>query len=234
MVVAKFPLGKPSKNQRGAVKGALGERHAECGRDGSILVGISMQTQILFSPRSARIREFRSMRKRMDRFIHDALQDFADWYVADPSAWLGKERDCVNTFALQYLIKKIDSTSAIKDVGQIRIECAVMQPSKSGKFIRPSATKDLVVWSKPSDTTWGVDWKPVNAPRAIMEWKTSRSGGGAEDFDVHDVEWLTAFTEEYPKTIGFLVSTHATKSVRRCTWAMVRCGIIGKRHTLTT
>ena len=173
------------------------------------------------------------MRKRMDRFIQDALRDFADCYV-NRSAWLGKERDCVNIFALQYLTKGIDSTSAIKDVSQIRIECAVMQPSDPEKFIRPSATKDLVIWSKPSDTTWNADWKPVNAPRAIMEWKTSRSGQGSADFDIHDVAWLTAFTAEYPKTIGFLVSTHATKSVRRCAWAMVRCGIIGKRHTVTT
>lgn len=169
----------------------------------------------------------------MDRFIHDALLDFANWYAMEPSAWLGKERDCVNIFAHQFLNKRIDEFSAIKDVGQIRIECAVMQPPDRERLPKPSATKDLVIWSKPSDTTWDVEWKAVNAPRAIIEWKTSRSGRGPADFDAHDVEWLTAFTEEYRKTIGFLVSTHATKASRRCTWATVRAGVVGKRHTVS-
>ena len=60
-----------------------------------------------------------------------------------------------------------------------------------------------------------------------MEWKTSRSGRAPEAFDAHDVEWLTEFTKENPKTFGFLVSTHATQANRQCRWAMVRAGIVG-------
>ena len=43
------------------------------------------------------------MRKRIDRFIEDALGDFTEWYV--DSEWLGKERDCVNMFAMNYIAK---------------------------------------------------------------------------------------------------------------------------------
>lgn len=35
--------------------------------------------------------------QRIDRFIESAIYNFADW-IRD-SAWLGKERDCVNIFA---------------------------------------------------------------------------------------------------------------------------------------
>lgn len=170
------------------------------------------------------------MRKRMDRYVHDSLKDFAKWYVE--SDWLGKERDCVNIFATRFLTAGIGSGAAIQDAGQIRIECAVKQPSDKSRFPKPSATKDLVIWGDPLKTTWDEMWNPSHEPRAIVEWKTSRSGLAAEDFDVHDVEWLTAFTREHPKTFGFLVSTHAIKSHRQCMWAIVRGGIVGKRHTL--
>ena len=162
----------------------------------------------------------------MDRYINDALQDFAEWYVA--SDWLGKERDCVNIFALQYLKKGIAKNAAISDLSQIRIECAVTQPPDKEQFTRPSAAKDLVIWQNPLDTAWDADWKPGNIPRAIIEWKTSRTGRASDQFDAHDVAWLKAFTETHPKTFGFLVSTHASKTHRRCAWALVRGGSVKK------
>lgn len=163
----------------------------------------------------------------MDRYVHDALKEFAAWYVTERPDWLGKERDCVNIFATRFLAAGIVPGAAIQDAGQIRIECAVRQPSQ---FPRPSATKDLVIWDDPLKTTWDETWSPQNEPRAIIEWKTSRSGRARATFDAHDVEWLTAFTMEHPKSFGFLVSTHATALNRTCMWAMVRSGVISKIH----
>ncbi len=169
------------------------------------------------------------MRKRLDLYIHDALQEFAEWYVNECPDWLGKERDCVNKFATR-LGAGADPGAAIRDAGQIRVECAVKQPSDKSQFLRPAASKDLVIWDDPIKTTWGEGWLATHAPRAIVEWKTCRSGLPAKAFDKHDIAWLTAFTNEYPKTIGFLVSTHATKKHRQCKWAIVRKGKIQKVH----
>lgn len=125
------------------------------------------------------------MRKRMDRYINDALKEFASWYVT--SDWLGKERDCVNIFAMNYLARGISETSAIMDRRQIRVECAVAQPLDKEVYIRASAAKDLVIWKNPLDTAWDGDWKPGNLPRAIIEWKVSRTGRASDQFDPHDV-----------------------------------------------
>ena len=121
------------------------------------------------------------MKKRIDRYVHEALEDFAKWYVE--SDWLGKERDCVNLFALQFLTKCVSDNSAIRDLRQIRIECPVPQPLKREKYPKPSAAKDLVIWGGPLDTTWNEDWKPVNVPKAVIEWKTRRVGNGHDNFD---------------------------------------------------
>jgi hypothetical protein len=170
----------------------------------------------------------------MDRFVEDALKEFSEWYVNDPE-WLGKERDCVNKFVTQFLNKNIVPGTAIGAHGQIRIECAVMQPSltdSSGqrKYPKPSATKDIVIWRNPEDTTWDADWQAKNEPRAIIEWKTSRSGNVSETFDEHDRNWLIDFTTEHPKTMGFLVATHSAKGERHCKWAAVRRGIVRTIH----
>lgn len=168
------------------------------------------------------------MRKRIDRYVHEALEDFAKWYVE--SDWLGKERDCVNLFALQFLSKCISTDSAIRDLRQIRIECPVPQPLDRGKYNKASAAKDLVIWSGPLDTTWNADWKPVNVPKAVIEWKTRRVGKAHDSFDSHDETWMKDFTADFKTAFGFLVSTHAIKTHRSCRWAIVRSGIVGRIH----
>ena len=54
------------------------------------------------------------MRKRIDRFIEDALGEFTRWYV--DSEWLGKERDCVNMFAMNFLAKAVEPDAAISEL----------------------------------------------------------------------------------------------------------------------
>jgi hypothetical protein len=171
-------------------------------------------------------------RKRLDFYIQDALQEFAVWYVNEPNElpdWLGKERDCVNIFVTWFLADGVSQNAAVSDLRQIRVDCAVPQPKG---YPKASATKDLVIWKDPLATTWDADWKPVNIPRAIIEWKTRRSSRPSGNFDAHDEKWLKAFTNEHPETIGFLVSNHATKAHRQCIWAPVRSGIVGKHHTV--
>ena len=87
------------------------------------------------------------MRKRIDRFIEDALIDFRDWYVS--SGWLGKERDCVNMFAHNFLTSGIEPGAAISQLGQIRIESAAPQPTD---YKNRTAAKDLVIWKNSHDT----------------------------------------------------------------------------------
>jgi len=173
----------------------------------------------------------------MDRYIGDALKEFAKWYVEEQPDWLGKERDCVNAFVTRFLSKTMETGAAIGSYGQIRVECAVMQPSVEEppgvrKYRRASATKDIVIWRKETDTTWDADWQAKNAPRAIIEWKTSRSGRASETFDEHDRNWLIDFTAEHPKTVGFLVATHSANGERYCKWAKVSAGVVRKTHSL--
>jgi len=163
------------------------------------------------------------MRTRLDLLIQDSIHEFAEFYVH--STWLGKERDCVNIFALRFLASNVSEVSAIKELSQIRIEGGVPQPKK---FPRASATKDIVIWKDPLTTAWDEDWNPVNTPRAIIEWKTSRTGATAPDYDPHDVDWMTSFTTEFPDTIGFLISTHSSQHSRSCKWTLVRNGVLAK------
>ena len=171
----------------------------------------------------------------MDRYIHEALQAFGKWYTEDDPNWMGKERDCVNIFATRFLMAGIKPDAAIQHREQIRIEGGVVQPSDKDKYPRPSATKDLVVWKEPLDTAWDTNWniKANHAPRAIIEWKTGRSGNPCETFDRHDKDWMEAFTTDHKSTFGFLVATHATKKHRSCMWAMVRSGVMDKIHTVS-
>lgn len=171
------------------------------------------------------------MRKRIDRYVHESLQDFAKSYVK--SDWIGKERDCVNLFALGFLTKCISEDSAISDLRQIRVEGPVPQPLDRKKYPKPSVAKDLVIWSGPLDTTWSADWKPVNVPKAVIEWKTKRVGNAHDNFDDHDETWMKDFTSDFKTAFGFLVSTHASKTHRSCRWAIVRAGEVGKVHLVS-
>lgn len=127
------------------------------------------------------------MRTRIDRFVEDALVDFREWYMC--TDWHGKERDCVNRFALGFLARSVQRGAAISDIGQIRIECAVPQPKR---YCRAAACKDLVVWGDPLATAGSEDWTPVNLPRVVMEWKTVRATRPRENFACRPAEGRTS------------------------------------------
>lgn len=167
------------------------------------------------------------MRRRIDRFIDDSLLKFANWYVN--SDWLGKERDCVNLYAMRDLADQLEFGAAIEHQSQIRIECAVAQPEG---YPRKSATKDLVIWRHPEATAWDDTWQPVNLPRVVMEWKTRRRAKALLDFDTHDMEWLKSFTKQNPDTFGYLVTVCHRREDRSVAWAKVSKGVIAKRKEI--
>lgn len=164
------------------------------------------------------------MRKRIDRYVEDSLIEFSDWYLS--CNWYGKERDCVNLFAHNFLASGIDPGAAIKHLGQIRIESPVPQPTPM-RFKRYAAAKDLVIWKDSLTTAWDENYQAVNSPLLVMEWKTKRIGNKSERYDDHDTDWLEQFTKENSKSYGYLVRTYYGPRGRAVDWAKVKNGKVG-------
>lgn len=158
------------------------------------------------------------IRKRIDRFIEDAVYQFAGW-IAD-TQWRGKERDCVNLFATRFLLPAVHPQAAISDYSQVRIECGV--PQVKG-FSRPSCAKDLVIWRTPLDVAWDASWKPVLAPWVVIEWKTRRKGRFDAMFDEYDLNWLVQFTRENPDSFGYAITVDFRDTSR-----LVHCARIAR------
>ena len=80
------------------------------------------------------VRQFdRLLRQQLDRFIADIRR----------VEWQGKERDCVNRFAMGYLVLACGRGHFLRHPTQIGIDVAVAKPGDCGK--RPTAPKDLVI-----------------------------------------------------------------------------------------
>lgn len=161
------------------------------------------------------------MRKRIDRFVEDALIDFGDWFVS--SKWFGKERDCVNLFAHDFLSRGIERGAAIEALTQVRIESPAPQPKG---YANKTAAKDLVIWKDGLSTVWNQEWQVRNTPWVVMEWKCQWKGSVPLQFNQHDVEWLSGFTREYAGTFGYLVRVYHGSHGRVVAWAKVRRGAI--------
>ena len=162
------------------------------------------------------------MRKRIDRFIEDALIDFNGWFK--DSSWVGKEHDAVNLFAMGFLAKEVQPGAAIYDLRQIRIEGPV--PQLLGHRTKPAVGKDLTIWKDPLVTAWDSDYNIVNVPWVIIEWKFKRKGSKPKGFDDYDSRWLSDFTKQNPGTFGYLVQVYAGKDGREVFWAKVKDGEI--------
>ena len=102
---------------------------------------------------------------QLDRLLRTALTAF----VADATTeqWQGKERDCVNCFAMGYLIDACGKRHFLQHATQIGIEMSVAQPSRAG--VRPTAPKDLVIWRRPWSTCWDDDENAPLAPLAVLD-----------------------------------------------------------------
>jgi hypothetical protein len=66
--------------------------------------------------------------------------------------------------------------------------------------------KDLVIWKKGGDTTWGADWKAKAVPQAILEWKVKRGPAAKPTISNRDRAWLKAFKTKHRGFTGVCVS----------------------------
>ena len=128
--------------------------------------------------------------------IHAALKEM-DLHF-NKSNWRGKENDCVNLFAHRFLAKRV------RPIDRIGIEVAV--PQLGGKGRKQAVRKDLVIWKRSGDTTWGADWKAKAVPQAILEWKVKRGPAPKPTISVRDRAWLKAFKRKHRGFTGVCVT----------------------------
>lgn len=127
-----------------------------------------------------------------DTEITRALKDFA--IFLGRSGWRGKENDCVNLFAHRFLAKRI------RPMDRIGIEVAV--PQLTGKGRKQAVRKDLVIWKRSGQTTWGKDWKAKAVPQAILEWKVKRGPAARATISARDRAWLIRFKRKHRGFVG--------------------------------
>lgn len=162
-------------------------------------------------------------RKRIDRFLNEALVDFSNWLKTND--WRGKEHDCVNLFAYGFLVPRIEQGAAIEHPTQVSIECALRQPHG---FTNRAARKDLVIWESPFQNSWSETWEPIHSPKAVMEWKVFRKRLPGEIFDSHDKKWVAAYTKEEPSRFGFVVSVDLTSNQPKVYWKQAKNGVFSR------
>jgi hypothetical protein len=134
--------------------------------------------------------------------IHAALREME--IHLHKSDWRGKENDCVNLFAHRFLAKRV------QPIDRIGIEVAV--PQLGGKGRKQAVRKDLVVWKRSGDTTWGVDWKARAVPEAILEWKVKRGPFARPTISSRDRKWLKAFKRKHRGFNGVCVTIAYAKN----------------------
>lgn len=139
-----------------------------------------------------------------DTEIQGAFDAFIDILC---SSWNGeREREAVSTFAFGPLLQQVSNDGFLTDPTQIAIEMAVPQvakPDEDSEGKKDQVCKDLVLWEEPLMVCWDDDGNPTRTPGGIIEWKFDRSSIKQEN-----VEWLQAFTSEYPECIGYAVTAN--------------------------
>ena len=169
-------------------------------------------------------------RHALDRLLVSALAEFRQWLEEERTEWRGKERDCVNLFAHQFLLPKVRPGQAIEHFAQIGIEVGVPNPmAASDRRCRPSVSRDLVVWDRPGAVTWDDRWRPIHAPMAILEWKVRRKKRRSPVVDAKDIRWLRMFSKKYPQCLAYVVTVDFSTERNRLQWQ--RCPAIGPTST---
>lgn len=142
----------------------------------------------------------------LDEPIRDALLDFTD--TALDGTWSGRrEREAVSLFAFGPLLEQVGSNGTLKDTAQIGLEVAVPQVPVGDEDDlenkKNQVCKDLVIWPEPAMTCWDEDGQPTAVPLAVLEWKYDQSS-----VSEYDVNWLDAFTSEYPECTGYAITAN--------------------------
>lgn len=154
---------------------------------------------------------------QLDRLLTKALAEFVTKIRND--CWQGKERDCVNRFAMGHLVPACSDRHFLKHATQIGIEMPVGKPHRVG--VNKSLPKDLVMWREPWTTCWDKDWKPSMAPLAVIEWKASRGKKGGQKA-AHDQAWLRAFARSNSRSVGYAVHVSFPEDGSPCRVAVAR------------
>lgn len=132
----------------------------------------------------------------LEEIIRASLGEFADFLSG--SSWWGREREMVSLYAFGFLQRHCKHGSVLHDPTQIGIEAAVPQLPRPGA--KSHVCKDLVIWPEPKMTCWAGCGHPPCYPLAILEWKTTKSGGRQADID-----WLSEYSAAHPESVGFSV-----------------------------
>lgn len=142
----------------------------------------------------------------IDNLIKASLSHLAaDDHVRN---WRAKEREWVNYFAHRYLLNQCSINGPLKHAAQIGIEVGVPQPPN---YPKPTVGRDLVIWPQIGSTCWNQDWKPVQHPLAIMEWKVHRPGHRNRKVS-KEREWLKAYCQWQPDVVAYAVEVHGDKT----------------------
>lgn len=144
-----------------------------------------------------------------DESIRSALVAFADELL--DGSWSGRrEREAVSMFAFGPLLKQVEPGGFIENPMQIGLEFPVPQvtlPEEDGQGKKSQVCKDVVIWDDPRMTCWDSQDLPTIAPAAILEWKFSSNRVWERD-----VNWLKAFTNEFPDCVGYAVTGNQPRS----------------------
>jgi hypothetical protein len=165
-------------------------------------------------------------KQQIELFLNEALENFSLWL--NSNQWRGKEHDCVNLFAHEFLFEKMKTSAFQLHPAQICIESGLEQPVK-GNYINKMVRKDLVIWSEKYQNSWSEDWKPVNIPLVVMDWKAFfRKKIPNRIFDPHDEKWIRLYTEDHIDCIGYVVSVDLFSTPRKVYWKHSKHGVFSK------
>ena len=162
------------------------------------------------------------MSDELDNVLRAALIEFGNTIFS--GTWRGREREAVSLFVLGHLAPKISPSGPIRHATQLAIEAAV--PGVEGLNPKGRVNKDLVVWPEAGMTLWDRDWKPVNVPAAVLEWKVFRALHKHPVLSANDVAWLTAFTRNFTGCIGYAVAVDLMQRKFRMRVARAEAGTV--------
>jgi hypothetical protein len=143
------------------------------------------------------------MRESVNASIANVVKVSLRGLAADPHvrSWRAKERNWVSYFAHRHLIPCFQEAGPLSHPSQIGIEVAVPQPAG---YVKPTVSRDLVVWAEPGATCWSDDWEPCNHPLAILEWKVHRPGHRNAKVNSGRA-WLRAYCAWQPAVLGYAI-----------------------------
>jgi len=144
-----------------------------------------------------------------DDSVRSALETFAN--EALDGSWNGRrEREAVSLFAFGALVDQVEPQGVLRDSRQIGLEVPIPQVTvgdEDSTNKKDQVCKDVIIWPESRMTCWDERQNPTIPPVAVIEWKFDR----ASIYD-YDVDWLEAFTEQYPDCVGYAVTANQPSS----------------------